>query len=456
MFYKKYLDMNNYSDDSVYSIDAPQSAQHTLTKLIEQFQIMQFSDEIWNEQAKTRDVDDVIAKVQAFEATGQNPIIISLWGITNSDELVKHAVVPYRVETISSNEYHMYIYDCNYPYDEKSGDEIYIDIVNGKFEYGDYTMMKYNDLNTMLTGLNDVTLFSDENEETMLLTVNSNDVTITNKSGIVVEQIVGAVSYPIFNDSGNSNGTIWNLPVDDYTITNNDTSLETFDISVADEICYYKLSSEDVSANINIGISSVTDKLSVEVISSKQNTLQINTLNNQSMANTMQITSDYSKFGYCNDKSVIVNSNAETITANDTKLELNEVESLFKGLYGDGVNMMTISEKMNNAQKHNCEITITDKPKLLNDELVGNLKLAIENNSEIEESGTLYVGVYDTNSGRLIDITSQQANNIEVGTKREVNMDIDVSDQTDGEYEIKVFYWNNEMIPLSLSANVLY
>jgi len=248
MFYKGYLDESDYTTDFVYDIEAPKSAQHAITKLIEQFQIIQYSDEVWLEQNKTRDMSNVIERVKAFEETGQNPIVLILSGTTNSGEAVKHAVMPYRIEAISDNEYHMYIYDCDNPYDAENGNEIYINIVDGVFKYGNYTTMKYNDLDTLLTGLNDIALFSAEETDKMLIAVNSNDITILNGSNIPVTQLSDAVSYSKFDSNGNMNGVIWNIPVDDYTIINNDTSLSLLDITIADNNCYYSVTSQDTSA----------------------------------------------------------------------------------------------------------------------------------------------------------------------------------------------------------------
>lgn len=456
MFYKGYLDESDYTTDCVHDIETPKSSQHAITKLIEQFQIIQYSDEVWSEQNTTRDMSDVIERVKVFEETGQNPIVLILSGTTNSGEVVKHAVMPYHIETISDNEYHMYIYDCDYPYDAENDDEIYIDIVGGAFKYGNYTIMKYNDLDTLLIGLNDVALFSDENTDKMLIAVNSNDVTILNSSNIPVTQLANAVSYSKFDSNGNMNGVIWNIPVDDYTIINNDTSLSLLGITIADDNCYYSVTSQDTSADINVGISDVTDKLCVEIISDNENAVNISTLNIGNKENSIAITSNYAKFGYCNDKAVMVNSNAGVLQANGENINLSNASEFYENIFGDGDNITMVSKKANNTIRHNCEMTIAERPQFANNRISGTLKLNIQNNGSVSEQGTLRIALYDSDNGRLVEVLSKNIDEISANEKRDVSINVDFAALEHDKYEMRLFYWNKNLVPLSNSAGISY
>ena len=105
--------LSSYSNSSsVFNVAAPRNSQSAITKFIEEMQIMQFYQSVYNTAHSTNKNNKVefINKVKAF-ADNSGEAIILLVGTTNGGG---HAVVPIDIVEIN-NEYRITVYDNNHP-----------------------------------------------------------------------------------------------------------------------------------------------------------------------------------------------------------------------------------------------------------------------------------------------------------------------------------------------------
>ena len=246
-----------------------------LLTFIETMQISQYSPSI----ARIREVNlnqirKLCADVTYFQNTGLNPVVVSVRGKSTKGS-GGHAIVAYKLEQISETEDHLLVYDSNHPNDascyitlQKNGAGAYTN--EWYYEPLDWGSMKYvgadragnisyypygafynvwQNRGTVANSVEEVDSFettSTKMENMELLTVNVNEASIydskndlaatirngelrTFQSDIYILDDVGITGDGAAEENGIS---IW-LPIGDYTLVNDDSSVSSFEVSMA-------------------------------------------------------------------------------------------------------------------------------------------------------------------------------------------------------------------------------
>ena len=225
----------------------------SLRDYIEAMQISWYSSLVsqayWN---NIGNLSGMVSAVQAFQASGRDPIVICVYGAEGG-----HALVGYDLESVSSGESRLYVYDCNFPNNPNRYITLY------KNSAGQYTGWYYhlNDIynwgsnyaNGKLTYIPYSVFYSvwsnraGNNSNMVYMTLNVADATVydaehnpvaTIKDGVLVAGRNNV--YPIadigITADGTSNTTsgfsAW-LSTDLYIIENEDTNTEILEVTMA-------------------------------------------------------------------------------------------------------------------------------------------------------------------------------------------------------------------------------
>jgi len=268
-------------------------------QFIECMQIAQNSYTI-SENRRWNNIDEIYKEVEAFAATGTDPVIISIRDPYEGG----HAVVGYKVQNVSSSESRIYIYDCNHPgsvcyltlYKDASGHHTgwYYDLgggtvwgshKGGKIGWTPYTYVKQawserhgtNDRDYMMLTMNAEHASVYDFEGNKIVSVKDGDV-ITEREDI----------YPVYNEeiildsdkTEEEDVSIW-LPEDMYTLKKESADGELFETAItnveqsaqittaADEIV---LSVDDESAINYVEIPEKNKDYEIELTSSLDGT----------------------------------------------------------------------------------------------------------------------------------------------------------------------------------------
>ncbi len=220
----------------------------TLRQWIESMQVSQSSSVIQACYSGYRnDLNGLCAQVENFAATGSNPAIIAVFGNEGG-----HALVGYRIESVSSTESRMYVYDCNYPlttryitlYKNSSGSYTgWYYHLNNRYHWGSsysgsrISYVPYDRFMQVWTNRKGtVNISADMEKEKDLLTLNTGNAEIYDFDGNLVasiqngavvtdrEDVYSYVNIGLTADETETDGgrtAVW-LPADLYTVRNTD------------------------------------------------------------------------------------------------------------------------------------------------------------------------------------------------------------------------------------------
>ncbi|MCD8157396.1 MAG: chitobiase/beta-hexosaminidase C-terminal domain-containing protein [Clostridiales bacterium] len=476
LFYTNGLTANVYCDEdyeNIYAIEAPGLAEASLTKLIERCQVSQFLPIIQTEMfSETEDCGNWVQSgygdlsniVSAAQNCMNEPIIIYINRLTGDDSLYGHAVLPYKVENSSESEdvYNIYIYDCDSPNTDDGENYITVDLSSNTFSYYNGTAtydfsISYVKLSSLIEN-DTVSLLQDDDLENnssimnnnFLFVANSKDISIYNTSGVEAGSISGAVKYGTIGTEETS-GVMWLLPDNDYTVVNNDSSIENFEVKVVDETDSFALSTDKVSSTVKFG--RYGDRLYISSSSSGKANITVNTYNSTKKENSVSLYSNYVYVKPYNDNIIELYTNTDTIEANDIEYTLDT----YSGSFVSARYMILISKNSADEVNNKCEISVVSKPKISDGTLTGNLKLNLINNGEVLQSGTLYIALYDEDTNKILAEQSQKISSLLSNENRTVSFDIDIDLPDASErYILKILFWNDNMQPISDIIELTY
>ncbi|MBR0161136.1 MAG: leucine-rich repeat protein [Oscillospiraceae bacterium] len=410
MFANGMLNLHDYSitAQSVYDLPAPKATDSNLTQLIERYQLSQFLREVIEEKEDAIHGGNMVHSGEVTEAaagdrllsaiqkacSGGEPIVLIIWAQQMSHE---HAVVPYKLA-----DGKIYIYDCDIPgmentisYEKSQKDGSYTFNYKGMYNYG--FAVAYISLNRLLsklegfeTGQADLTA---NGKEQLLVSLNTSSFRIVDENGNEVTNYTTIHA----SDMIQASETILYLDVGNYTILNQDSTLEEFTISAATESDYCTVTVEDPAAEIQIGIEN--EHLFMSVTSEKQVALSVCVLTAASEENTIETTADYLKVYTYSDTATIVETTATGIIGNGEEINLTE-DGQNGGIYYGAVGhkLEAIAQE---AYEENVGIRVsTDITGLIEETFT-----LTANVTGAGETAVVYAASYDA-AGKMTDIHS--------------------------------------------------
>lgn len=120
MFYTKNMMLNSFNPQAGKIGDLSISDKNNNLNLsvrdyIEAMQISQYDISIQKQISLSgNDIQRIYEETERFSLTGASPIIIGVFGMIGPSRS-GHALLPYKVENVSSNQSRIYVYDCNFP-----------------------------------------------------------------------------------------------------------------------------------------------------------------------------------------------------------------------------------------------------------------------------------------------------------------------------------------------------
>ena len=214
----------------------------TVKEFIEAMQISQKGSVIQRAYSQNRnDFEGLCQAVSAFQATGQNPVVIAVWNATAG-----HALVGYEIVDVSATERRIMVYDCNYPNNASR----YITLFRNSA--GQYTSWSYAQYSSYFSYVPYSDFYqvwqgrAGAKDNMNLLTVNANNAVIYDMDGNVAATIKnGEVTtsrddiYPVIEIGDIEDGesvqsdvvSLW-LPTDLYTVKSGDNSGENFEATM--------------------------------------------------------------------------------------------------------------------------------------------------------------------------------------------------------------------------------
>lgn len=115
--------VSDFSDQALWPRELTRLSGHrvwklTLLEFIEAMQLVQFCQPVARESQNSRQspalLDEICRAVRAYERTGENPIILGVFGNHGG-----HEIFPLRLEEVDASSSRLYIYDPNYPLQER-------------------------------------------------------------------------------------------------------------------------------------------------------------------------------------------------------------------------------------------------------------------------------------------------------------------------------------------------
>lgn len=431
LFFDELLDYTRYDDsaEDLYSIDAPRRPSANLTILIERYQIAQSLNSVLRERSKYyEDYNSLIAAVEHFENTGEDPVILCVQRDGGG-----HAVVPYKCEQNVNGSYSIYVYDNNYPSDRERIVTINRNL-NG-FSYDRYNKsMAFNYADTVYNALEGISLMS--NDDTATVTLNSDNISFTDVNGIDISNIDGAFEVlPIEEDYDTSLKT-YIVPIGDYIIKNNRADINKFEVSIANELDYQLVTTDDLNASISVGISGNTGRVYAYVNSTE------NSKNCIQMINNLGVSKRLESVGKSLGISAESNNSASIIS--DSFVNCNGV-SLALGSSGniESTTISTDTEMQDGNTDDICSLIIsTNTLKYANQSINGKISFVAYNNTDSIMSAEITACLY-SKDGRLVSIIDTQDTILGIGSNY-VNFDsINYTNLEDDEYYIKCFIWDS-------------
>ena len=194
LFYTGRLAASSYGASTVNRIPAPGSPNSETTKLLERFQI---SQRLYGIQRQySFNIPNLIDAVTAFKNTGQNPVMVLMWGYGSG-----HAVIGYDVKQDASG-YTVMLYDNNFPNQSRT---LNISSDMKSWRSDDYAQYGYSsaaggDLGFVSTNVVGDNMQNHLDGNMQYLTVNTRDADIYNSNGVPVDDIPGAMEVRIYDN----------------------------------------------------------------------------------------------------------------------------------------------------------------------------------------------------------------------------------------------------------------
>lgn len=472
LFYTNGLDLYNYCDnafDCVYDVEAPRSSGAALTKLIERCQISQFLPIIQEEMLLDKEDggnlvqsgwDDLSHIVSAAQNCLEEPVIIY---ISRDGGTYGHAVLPYKTVSAGNNIYNIYVYDCDAPSDESEAERyITVNLNTNKFNYNNgkniYNFsISYINVSSLLND-NTVSLLEDEDvsnnssvlQNGFILTTNSENVKICNKNGVEAEDISGAIKYKTIGIE-ETKGNMWFLPNGKYRLVNDDTSINKLTVSVVNEKESLSASAKNMNTEMEFGV--YNDSLFISAASNNKTEMEIETYSSTKKSNSISFNSDFVYATPYSDNAVELYTNTDSVLANGIDYTL----SAYDGNFVDAAYMIFIGKNDKEKVERNCEISVSQKPKLTNNNFSGSLKLNVANNGEISERGTVYVALFDENSNKILWEDSFDVTALESMRSTNIFFEVDKNlGNNNSPTKLKIMLWDANMMPLAETVEIEY
>ncbi len=451
LFFEDIMQYTDYysAADSLYDIPAPKDPNAELTKLIESYQISQLAYPLSNERTSnysTRNsntIREIAAAVQSFEKTGQDPIVIDVWGyridangnfvLDESGKKIEcgHAVLPYACVKNADGSYSIYVYDNNNPTDRNR--IITIDKSMSSFlyptSYCNYNrIISYQKFDTILEAYSPNDADRAVNNYTTL-TVSADDTEIKTTDGTPIELVNGAYEILDAEEEINSDIKKYLLPEGNYIVTEIGEG-EGFKVSVTDKSAYTTVSTKDDNSSVLIRVSESKD-LYVHLYS--ENGGEVEVMNSDGVKSYMQTPGNH--IGICAAYSEIMD-----VTADDDVLINGEVQSVGRA-DAIGTAEITVDAADSDAEKTFSAETALNALSIRDGALMGEFALNVYNNSGRLTAASIIMCLYD-GSGALVSIL--ESDNTVLGLGRnyiksgEINAEI-----SDGDYRVKCFVWDS-------------
>jgi hypothetical protein len=269
LFYRGEYQPESYqsSASEVYDLQAPRSANASLTKLIEKYQVSQFLDSLdYLEDQNRGKMGSLISAVQDSEKPGGDLVVVCVY-----QDGYGHAVVGYHVNQTSSG-YEISIYDNNFPGSERI---LKINSAKNSYEYtigGQFGTWRTAD-GAGISFLPVSAILAETKYQTMnnvLLTTSDVDGSIENGSSQRIEDIPGAIEVHNYTDTKQT-GRSFILPADKYTVEPS----STMNVAIATDDAYVTVDGLDSNSKLS---SDLTSSKLIDVVTEGESTFSVSCL----------------------------------------------------------------------------------------------------------------------------------------------------------------------------------
>ncbi len=437
LFFENVLDYKQYKSDaaSLYRVPAPKIPKADLTVLLERYQIAQRLYSVSRERySNYDDMSGIIQAVKNFENTGENPIILCMWSFYGG-----HAVVPYKCVTNSDGSYSIYVYDNNYPTSKNRIVKISKNM--NSFSYDTYSRkISFNYADTVYSALEGKMSLMSEEDEVATVTINSKDISFTDTNGTSIDEIDGAYEVVPVEAEYDENKKEYVIPVGDYVIKNNNSELKQLQVSVSNDRNYQSVTTDDLNAEINVGIYGANGRVYAIVTSNKNSNHTIKTLNNKGVSKLLEAAGrSLGATASSDDEIEIVADSAVMCNGEEiqvgTSSELGSVNVSVENSAGNVPDGTVNAEIKENTLEYS------------NDTISGRFSLIINNNTEKIESSKIIIALYSEN-GSLISVMKYKNELLSKGENYINWNDVNISGISEKPAHAKCFIWDENNKPI--------
>ncbi len=399
------------SAENLYDLAAPKDKNAPLTKLIEAYQISQNKEEIVgcggilsHNMGKYM---EMVQKVEEFERSGglevdseAEPIVLALYS-----KYQAHAVIPVSVKYDADGNYQMKVYDPNEP---SKLQNLTINKNLKEISYKFYSYASYLDYSVISEVLSDIELHNEMEEESMYLSVDKEDVTITTPDGTGIEEVDGAYEQKLFRSEKEdifSGIRSFVLPKGNYQIAfpQTDTSSkseEDVTIYVASEDNFAEITSSDEETVLEVKQEETTEdqvEFCLSSESDQEETTRLNLMNAQGMERTVEVDSSNVVVTLKQDETIVVQ------VQDDVKVSLDGEE--LDVVDGQATGSFEVEEEENPLKPGEAEFNIVrdDKNKLNGEIVVEAISGAAD-----DKNVTMTVN-FEDETGKNVAVYSQEA-----------------------------------------------
>ena len=465
--YSNYL--NKFGKDCLYDIRAPKNRINTITQRIERYQLSQNLKAVEKARNKTKNqFIDFLKEVTNYEKNGGIPIVVGV-----SSDTGGHAVIARSVFQDSYGRYIVNVSDNNFP-GNKNMHIIINSSLNGfTYKSGNHTYnknLKYCRADLMYNSMpNGVRLQSNldgdvTENNTLRIYIDADIFTIKNSAGkdmLISDECIPASKYDATTDVNE-----YLLPKDLYTVEFKNYSNRQVKCSVSDDIDAIITSGTSANGTFYVGTENYSDHIrsTADFTDSETNesTVSAEYINSSAEIQKFEVSGKYLSASINSAGSLQINTDANTIKQNgiDVDLTTKEPEEGDEDLDGGTgtFSTFTFTNNMNDLDGfdgdtlHDYSLCITNNT--LNRDLGildGKIGIAVRNNTGEMIEASPYIAYYE--NGKLLKIEQQT---IVLGANTsyfEVNVN-KLEVLTNDEITIKVFLWNENMVPLSNPASL--
>ena len=448
LFYDELMDYNLYDEsaEDLYDISAPKSPISDLTIFMESYQISQGLDSLTTERYRyINNFDAVIEAVEYFEITGENPVILCMSG-----EYGGHAVIPYKCQQNSDGSYSIYVYDNNYP------SSLYRTMRINKnldgFYYDGYDKsLSFNYADTVYNAMYGVSLMSGGSNLTV--TVKSADIELTDQNGTDISDISGAYEVLPIEEGYDPTLKTYIVPAGDYIIKNNSNDIDSLEVSVANEFDCQLVSTDDIYAEISIGVADTGRVYSyINSVPNSRNCIQ--------MIGSTGVSKRLNSLG--SSLGVVADNDNKAQVAADSFVLCNGASVALggSGILATGA-VSTEAEYGSDSVDDDCTISVSENTlKYSNGSIDGTLSFMMYNNTKTVIAPQIIVSLYSAD-GTLVSILKNEEEILGIGSNYIDLGTITCPVDEEAGYYIKCYAWDSidEMIPLggfSLYKNLKY